>query len=169
MVHSESRYRTRRNNTGFSFLHLIPDLGTLLWVPEEHAVRACLVEVQADDMENKFIHGGVVPSVAVQAACRLSARGLTYLSDPAHGSGAACPAMKKASCPSADSPEGQTPSHYKKTPRWLQSSTCERCCSVPCQTAHNYLISPKPLLRNTCVDTMSFLCVVETLIRKCHV
>lgn len=76
---------------------------------------------------------------------------------------------RKASCPSADSPEGQTPSCYKKTPRWLQSSTCERCCSVPCQTTHNYLISPKPLLCNTWVDTMSFLCVVETLIRKCHV
>lgn len=65
LVHSESRYRMDRNNTGFSFLCLISDLGTSLQEQEESAVSARLVEVQTDDKENKFIHDGAVPGVTV--------------------------------------------------------------------------------------------------------
>ena len=57
-----------RNNTGFSFVHLISDLGAPLQEQEEHAVSACLVELQTDDKENKFIRDEAVPGVAVQAA-----------------------------------------------------------------------------------------------------
>lgn len=39
-----------------------------------------------DGKENKFVQKGVVCSVAVQAACRLSVQELTYLAHPARGS-----------------------------------------------------------------------------------